>query len=325
MAAIGPENIIPKLCFAVYGELSPDTRQTLRRGLSRLAEALRKGGKASVTRQAVHKLFDGALPSREGTYQLIFQFAKSIAADKEFYDILPNERKIVLGQILTFCRRRQRTEAELEVYGVSSGHITIRQERIYSSRQYSAEADYYVGTYQIFKKRLSNNDDKPISQEIFEIYKGETHLYGRWWILLDGQKVVTYDGTVVLVGTSLLLLLYNASLAGRFRVLNVTKTGWGRTPIQFHSGVLLSTTPHHHNPTPTACRVFIEKINSIDEDKIRKKLRHLHASELNHANKDLILRLISNDETPHGRLDAFDDVIRSITPFLGVSKSMPSK
>ena len=94
MAAIGPENIIPKLCFAVYGELSPDTRQTLRRGLSRLAEALRKGGKASVTRQAVHKLFDGALPSEKGRTNLSSSLRNRLLQTKSFTTSCPMNEKL---------------------------------------------------------------------------------------------------------------------------------------------------------------------------------------------------------------------------------------
>jgi hypothetical protein len=310
VAAIGPENVLKKLCFALHGEVSESALKNLRGRLARSARELRQVGRSAISRQAIHQLFQGAIPSRDGTYQFLNQFVQDVTKDAQEYSQLSNERKIVLSQIDTFCRRQQRAEVDLEIHATSSGHVVIRQERIYPPRQYAEEADYYVGTYRVFKKRLSNDSEEPISREFMQIYKRGQYLHVRWWILLDELKVAAYEGALVFVGTAMWAILHNPSLGGRIRVFNATKTGWGRTRPEFHTGVLLSTTPHYLDPSPSACRVFIERIKPITEEKIRRELKHISLRQFSHPHRELVMRVITNEHMSNGRLDALDHLLR---------------
>jgi hypothetical protein len=320
MAAIGPENVLSKLSFALNGRADQGALDSLRLRLTRQTQKYRTQGKTGISRQAVHQLFQGALPRRDGTYQFLHQFVREIGEDAEEYGQLPNEQKIVLGQVLAFCRRQQRGEADLEIHGASSGHVVIRQERIYPQRQYADESEYYVGTYRVFKKRLLDTGDKPISVEIMQVFKTSFHLQLKWWILLDDRKVATFDGVFLMVGTTVWGVLHNASLGGRLRVLNATKSGWGRIKPEYHTGILLSTTPHYRDPVPSACRVFIEKIKPINEEKIRVEVQHLSTRQFTHPQKELIMRIISNEHMTNGRLDALDHLLRPNNKTLTVKK-----
>lgn len=310
MSAIGPENVISKIQFGMFGSVDSHTEVSFRAKLVGAARDLRVSGKASISRQAVADLFKGTSPTRGATYAFLHFFLERTIADRTTYSRLPDDRKKVLGQALTFCRRQLKAEITQEIYGTANGHITIRQERIFPPSQYALQTEYFPGTYRVFKHRFFTSKDKPYSEEYLQIRNSNSrHLHIEWWVLLDGKKATSYQGAILLAGTAAWALLYNPALGGRLRVFNTSRADWGRIQPAIHTGLLLSTSPGPQRPRPIAARIFAERIAPISENQIRNKLRHFDQDELDHSMKETILKVISNEVAVDGQFEALENLL----------------
>ena len=308
MTAVEQENVIDKLCFGMRGVVDSKSLDTLRTEL--LAAAREAPGNAKISRQAIYDMFKDATPKRESTFRFLLSFVTHAVQDQEFYPGLPRERKKVLGQIETFCRRELKRESHQEIYGTAAGHITIRQERIHQPNDFLDQMGYFAGTYRVFKIRFQHSRNQLISREFIQIERMAGHLNVRWWALLDDKKPTAYRGALSMTATAAWAFLYNPSLGGRYRVFNATRAGWGRIQPEVYTGILLSTTPHPQHPRPAAARIFAEKVSDLSEEEIRKELRHLDQRQLIHPKKELVLKTISNFVPENGTLEALDDLLR---------------
>ena len=307
MTSVEQENVIAKLCFAIRGVTDSSSLGALRTQL--LGAAREAPGNETISRQAIYDMFKNATPKRESTFRFLLSFVTRAVQDPKFYSELPRERKKVLGQIETFCRRELKRESHQEIYGTAAGHITIRQERIHEPSDFLEQMGYFAGTYRVFKIRFQHSKDKPISREFIQIERMAGHLNVRWWTLLDDKKPTAYRGALSMTATAVWAFLYNPSLGGRYRVFNATRAGWGRIQPEIYTGIILSTSPHPQHPRPVAARIFAEKVSDISEEEIRKELRHLDQRQLIHPKKDLVLKTISNSVPENGALEARDDLL----------------
>jgi hypothetical protein len=311
MSAIGPENVIDKMCFGLLGFVDSKSLQALRSRLIATAKQDRAAGREAPSRPAIYDLFKGAVPTREVTFSFLSEVVEQAIADKDVYADFSSDRKKVLGQIRTFCSRQLKQALTQDIYGTSGGHITIRQERILDPKHFAEQTEYFAGTYRIFKRRFLPSTTKPFSEEFLQIEKVGSHLHAIWWVLLDDKKPAEYRGALSMTENAVWAFLYNPSLGGRFRVFNATRTGWGRVHPQVYTGLLLTTSPHPQRPKPSAARIFVEKIETLSEEKIRSRLRHFGERSLKHPKRALILKVISNEVAPDENFEAREDLLVS--------------
>ena len=154
-------------------------------------------------------------------------------------------------------------QKEKPIHGLADGSVVLRQNRIFSPSEVLENIDYFVGVYNVFRYKFDQTSKYgKIATEVICIYKSGTQLYASWWFLIDGKKLQKFHGAVLFVGVQVWILLHNASLGGRMRVLCADRIGWGRVSNEYYCGLLMSASPDFNSPCPVACNVVLEKVGN---------------------------------------------------------------
>lgn len=263
-----------------------------------------ENGRPSTTRQTIYKWFKDADIKRPASFQFIWEVLSEFRASDEWNN-LPDDQKKAANQVRSFCKKNFTARSRTVVRERQDGIVEIKGDDIFRSGASKEEMDYFVGSYQVVKTRSGPEENDFLSIEYFEIEKAAGSLCVRWWFLLDGKRLGSFDGTITFQGDWLWCMLHSPALGGRFRMICLPHKGWGRVQDELRGGLILGTSPHPSRSVPVSTRIVIEATTPIGSDVDRKKsLSHLSSHHFEHERKAQIMTFLTEAAALPGRLDA---------------------
>lgn len=282
MSAIGPENIISKLTFALLGEVTPRAEKELRKRLNRFSREQGDMGFSPPSRQSISAWFKGSIPKSAIALQFLANFCEKIRIDSETYDKLTSTQKKVLGQIIADMRRRkQRAVNSQIIHGVSKGSIVFHQQRIFNRDEYAVWMRDLDGYYNSYRLRFARTDSKKISRECLRLRRVGAHLYVTWWYLINDRRLERFDGVAFFVNDAIWIQAYAPASFGRIRNFVSRRSEWPMEDYEISSGHIMSTRPSPDTGEPITRRTVLERITSPNlKNSIRDYVQHVEEEDI---------------------------------------------